>query len=297
MEKNLVTHRHGLADSRLQPLTDPILLDDLLARVADRTQESWLVRENARTARRTSEDSLLEFLVAAETQICRTADLDNPVMLWVDDVEQPQQILVDKRQEQASTPQYLLLETLLSKRKSRGWRGLSWFSRAAESEIYIDEVLDAAVSASLQAEVESEAVPELVDGHKVSRYVPQADSSVDFSVVQTSANKPVKSLQENDNLWALLHGSAASGWYVVQRGEPLPSTPMTEQQLHRFLLDISEEVRQHEVQKSAVFVMADDLSKPTFVKIFQPDPQLAAEESAQPIWTISLSKPVAVNTD
>lgn len=62
-----------------------------------------------------------------------------------------------------------------------------------------------------------------------------------------------------------------AGWYVYAVGEMVPATPATEQQIGVFIAEVDALLRKEHHHDYCGIVYADDLEKPSFVKIFDPN--------------------------
>lgn len=73
-----------------------------------------------------------------------------------------------------------------------------------------------------------------------------------------------------DALWAVLHADAAGGWYVYAIGETPPETPASAPELRHFLDQMALFLRREHDEDYCGIVYADDLERPTLVKIYDP---------------------------
>jgi hypothetical protein len=74
-----------------------------------------------------------------------------------------------------------------------------------------------------------------------------------------------------DALWGTLRTQADGHWYIYAIGEPPPETPATSEQLLHFISEIDELLRREHNEEYCGIVYADDLSHPTFIKIYDPN--------------------------
>lgn len=97
-------------------------------------------------------------------------------------------------------------------------------------------------------------------------------------------------------LWELLRTQDPGGWYVYAIGEPPPETRCTEQQLTSFLQEIAALLRREHDEDYCGIVYADDLTRPAFVKIFDPNNLGVScgysDNPPLPGWIMSRLKPV-----
>ena len=96
-------------------------------------------------------------------------------------------------------------------------------------------------------------------------------------------------------LWSLLHQDAA-GWYVYAIGTQPPESHSSEQQLHRFLQEMEALLRREHDADYCGIVYADNLSRPGFIKIFDPNNLGVScgysDNPPLPGWILSRLKPV-----
>lgn len=87
----------------------------------------------------------------------------------------------------------------------------------------------------------------------------------------------------------------AAGWYLYALGEAVPRTPADAQQVRRFIADIDRLLREEHREDYCSIVYADDLERPTFVKIYDPNHLGSACGSSKtrtlPGWIMSLTPP------
>lgn len=96
-------------------------------------------------------------------------------------------------------------------------------------------------------------------------------------------------------LWELLRQNP-SGWYVYAVGEPPPESQSSEKQLIRFLQEIEALLRREHDEDYCGIVYADDLARPGFIKIFDPNNLGVScgysDNPPLPGWILSRLKPV-----
>lgn len=93
---------------------------------------------------------------------------------------------------------------------------------------------------------------------------------------------------------------ADSGWYVYAIGHPLPTAPVSGQLLTRFISETDALLRRDHREDYCGIVYADDLEKPSFVKIFDPNNLGSSCGSSKnpppPGWTLSRVPPVEIKS-
>jgi hypothetical protein len=99
-----------------------------------------------------------------------------------------------------------------------------------------------------------------------------------------------------DALWAVLRARAGDGWYVYAVGEPPPTAPASAEAFLHFIDEIDVLLRREHDEDYCGVVYADDLARPRFVKIYDPNHLGASCGSSGlqilPGWTLSLLPPV-----
>ena len=74
-----------------------------------------------------------------------------------------------------------------------------------------------------------------------------------------------------DALWQVLRADRTGDWYIYAIGEPPPAETSTREQLHRFIARIDALLREEHGEDYCGIVYADDLSRPGFIKIYDPN--------------------------
>jgi len=74
-----------------------------------------------------------------------------------------------------------------------------------------------------------------------------------------------------DALWEVLRADADGGWYVYAVGETPPTAPVDADTLQVFIHEIDKLLRSEHAEKYCGIVYADDLQRPSFVKIYDPN--------------------------
>ncbi len=74
-----------------------------------------------------------------------------------------------------------------------------------------------------------------------------------------------------DDLWERLRPRAAERWYIYAVGEEVPAQPADAAAFLSFIEEIDVLLHQEHDEDYCGIVYADDLQKPTFIKIFDPN--------------------------
>ena len=74
-----------------------------------------------------------------------------------------------------------------------------------------------------------------------------------------------------DELWSTLRTITDCKWYIYAIGEDLPEQPVSDEQLGRFITEIDILLRKEHKEDYCGVVYVDNRSKPTFVKIYDPN--------------------------
>lgn len=97
-------------------------------------------------------------------------------------------------------------------------------------------------------------------------------------------------------LWESLYTQDPDGWYVYAVGKAPPETPCTQPQLIRFLQEIEGVLRREHDEDYCGIVYADDLNRPGFIKIYDPNNLGVScgfsNNPPLPGWIMSRLKPV-----
>ncbi len=99
-----------------------------------------------------------------------------------------------------------------------------------------------------------------------------------------------------EHLWEALRRDAGGDWYVYAVGEVPPAAPADAEQVSRFIEEIDKLIREEHDESFCGIVYADDLDKPSFVKIYDPT-NLGmvcgySENPPLPGWVMSKLQPV-----
>jgi len=76
--------------------------------------------------------------------------------------------------------------------------------------------------------------------------------------------------EDLDRLWQVLREQADDGWYVYAVGEAPPPAPVPQAQFITFLSEIDALLRRDHDEDYCGIVYADDMTRPTMVKIYDP---------------------------
>ena len=104
-----------------------------------------------------------------------------------------------------------------------------------------------------------------------------------------------------DLLTSALKRNNDGGWYVYYIGEEVPSTSISIEQFKTFIEKITLLLRSDHQEDYLGIVYVDDLTDPSFVKIYDPNNLGSACGSsglrALPGWTLSRSEPVDLHAE
>ena len=99
-----------------------------------------------------------------------------------------------------------------------------------------------------------------------------------------------------EHLWEALRHDAGGDWYIYAVGEVPPAAPADAEQVSRFIEQIDKLIREEHDESFCGIVYADDLDRPSFVKIYDPN-NLGmvcgySEHPPLPGWVMSKLQPV-----
>lgn len=98
------------------------------------------------------------------------------------------------------------------------------------------------------------------------------------------------------DLWENVRRRSRAGWYAYTVGEPPPRAPLSPEGLEGFLRDVDQLLRREHDEDYCGIVYADDLDRPSFVKIFNPRNLGVvcgfSEHPPLPGWTLSTLPPI-----
>lgn len=97
-------------------------------------------------------------------------------------------------------------------------------------------------------------------------------------------------------LWSAI--DPGGGWYLYAIGEEPPAQPAKAGEVLEFIQRVDELLRREHRESYCGIVYADDLERPAFIKIFDPNHLGASCGSSKnpplPGWTMSLIRPTAL---
>ncbi len=73
------------------------------------------------------------------------------------------------------------------------------------------------------------------------------------------------------SLWERLRADTGSGWYLYAIGEQLPEECLSADALSHFITEVDELLRREHEEDYCGIVYVDDMQRPGFVKIFDPN--------------------------
>jgi hypothetical protein len=99
-----------------------------------------------------------------------------------------------------------------------------------------------------------------------------------------------------DDLWRVVKADANSGWYIYAIGDPPPEESVNEAKLVTFIDRIDELLRREHDENYCGIVYADDLVRPSFIKIYDPNNLGVScgysDNPPLPGWILSKIRPV-----
>lgn len=99
-----------------------------------------------------------------------------------------------------------------------------------------------------------------------------------------------------ETLWERVGADAGGRWYIYAIGEAPPSRPADAEAVKRFLHEVDRLLRRDHEEDYCGVVYADDLGKPSFIKIYDPNNLGvvcgASDNPPLPGWTLSKLKPI-----
>jgi len=102
-----------------------------------------------------------------------------------------------------------------------------------------------------------------------------------------------------DEFWQNVKAKAHEEWYIYQIGESLPETYVTPEQLTKFVDEIDPLIRKEHQEEYCGIVYADNLSEPTFIKIYDPNNLGVvcgfSDNPPLPGWVLSQLKPESLD--
>lgn len=111
----------------------------------------------------------------------------------------------------------------------------------------------------------------------------------------------IRKWEDLDLFWETLRINAEQQWFIYAIGEPVPSEPVTKEQLYLFINEIDTLLRKQHQEEYCGIVYVDDKNNPSFIKIYDPDNLGVvcgfSDSPPLPGWTISQLQPVELNQD
>ena len=111
----------------------------------------------------------------------------------------------------------------------------------------------------------------------------------------------LRNWEDLDTFWETLKNQADQGWYVYAIGEAVPSTPVTSEQLNRFIEEVDDLLRKEHQEEYCGIVYVDDKNNPAFIKIYDPNNLGVvcgySESPPLPGWIISKLPPTELSKD
>lgn len=106
----------------------------------------------------------------------------------------------------------------------------------------------------------------------------------------------IRSWEQLDTFWEHLRADADGDWYLYAIGEPPPDSPVSGEQMRRFIEEIDKLLRDEHDEDYCGIVYADDREQPSFVKIFDPNNLGTSCGSSEipplPGWVLSKLPPI-----
>ncbi len=104
-----------------------------------------------------------------------------------------------------------------------------------------------------------------------------------------------------DDLWAAIQNQKDKGWYIYAPGQDIPEKLADNDEVDHFITRMNKLLRKEHDEDYCGIVYADDLSKPSLVKIFDPNNLGTSCGSSTvptpPGWIMSKDKPEPLTTD
>ncbi|QKQ26563.1 hypothetical protein [Candidatus Reidiella endopervernicosa] len=105
--------------------------------------------------------------------------------------------------------------------------------------------------------------------------------------------------EQLDAFWAQLRAVADDSWYIYAVGEAPPEQTVSADKLIEFITEIDTLLRKDHQESYCAIVYADDLEKPSYVKIFDPHNLGVScgfsDNPPLPGWILSRIKPCDLN--
>ncbi len=301
-----------LTQSPLHAIEDPQKLDEMLAALSDRADRSWyLIDPQAElpTTPASEEEDVQEFIIRADVLIQRSQAAGQRPRLEIDDPDAPG--LVRLYSDVDETAPVLWIMSLTPPAHS---------DQSADTEAAPDGSAPPPTDdAAAGIDAPADSGP---DGDQASVGDDSADPSQDNAgsqnaeVTTEAADAPpsvsymeqfdgkliaMRKWEDLDELWTGIHGSADDGYYIYTIGETPPTEPADKETVHRFILDIDTLLRREHKENYCGIVYADNKTRPTFVKIYDPHNlgMVCGSSGVRtlPGWTLSKTQPVELEPE
>jgi len=104
-----------------------------------------------------------------------------------------------------------------------------------------------------------------------------------------------------DDLWQVLKQTDGLGWYIYAIGETVPIEPVLADDFFAFIEEINHLLRTEHEEDYCGIVYADNLQKPAFIKIYDPNNLGVtcgySDNPPLPGWVLSQLKPIDLKGD
>ena len=111
----------------------------------------------------------------------------------------------------------------------------------------------------------------------------------------------VRKWEDLDAFWVTLKNNADQCWYIYAIGEAVPVTPVSSEQLNRFIDEIDVLLRKEHQEDYCGIVYVDDKTNPAFIKIYDPNNLGVvcgySDNPPLPGWIVSKFPPVELRKD
>ena len=97
------------------------------------------------------------------------------------------------------------------------------------------------------------------------------DEKTDFRRAFKGSFSGIMRWEQLDELWQRVRDDAAGAWYLYAVGEEPPVETVSENQVVHFINQMDELLRKEHEEDYCGIVYVDDVSVPSFVKIFDPN--------------------------
>jgi len=126
------------------------------------------------------------------------------------------------------------------------------------------------------------------------------DMNNDFATRMNGRFYGVLQWADLDKLWGRVRAEP-EGWYASLTGETPPVVTMTVDELNKFIPEIDSLLRREHDYNYCGVVYADDLARPSLIKIFDPHNMgtgcRVGGEPIPPLWVLSRMQPTLVVND